>query len=115
MICLSLPGGGEEGEEGRTALILAVMPLQIFAHQEFVRAVCKEQPEPPWMATTTTAKCEAPLICQKEILGYQLQQPAPALAQEIETKTIQNPTQEQFPRKNFPSFVDFPSMVQAMR
>lgn len=54
------------------------------------------------MATTTTTKRKAPLICQKEVLGYQLQQPAPALAREIETKTIQNPTQEQFPRKNFP-------------
>lgn len=119
MICLSLPGGGEEGEEGRTAVILAVVPLRIFAHKEFVRAICKEQPEPAWMATTTAAKCKAPLICQKEVLGYQLQQPAPALARErLKQKQSQKPSTKAVSKKEFSVFhifVDFPSMVQVMR
>lgn len=68
---LSFARGGEAGGEGRPAVTLAPTPSHSFAQEEFVRAICKQQSQPAFTATTA-GKCKAPLVRLERGFGVPL-------------------------------------------
>jgi len=97
---LSFTRGGEEGGEGRPAVVLAPTPSHIFDQEEFVRAMCKQQSKPTFMAMTTASKHKATLVQLERGFGVPFpHSPNPEMTGKRRNK--KNPTKPKKHRSGF--------------